>query len=177
MGNKVAVLGVNDNAICFDFKEKLVYFFRKGWASKTLKLVDIAIPFDRITAVELIRPTTWEAGRIALIVDGTRLLAEDQFDNNASELSLGDGIYPAVAAAVECLLQMCPEVELVTEGKLAVPGAKDQSYFATEVTYKEFVRDCDKESITKTGGISVGMALVILAVCIVVIVLAFKSLL
>ena len=70
MNNKLAVLGVNDNAICFDFDEKIVYFFRKGWASKALKLVDIAIPFDKITAIEFIKPTVRESGRIALIVDG-----------------------------------------------------------------------------------------------------------
>ena len=32
--------------------------------------MDIAIPFDKITAIELIKPTTWESGRIALIVEG-----------------------------------------------------------------------------------------------------------
>ena len=177
MNNKLAVLGVNDNAICFDFDEKIIYFFRKGWASKALKLVDIAIPFDKITAIEFIKPTVRESGRIALIVDGNRLLAEDKFDNNASELSIGDSMYPALQEAVSRLTQECPNIQLVTDGKLDVPQTKNQKDYATTLTYAAFVKDSDAPvSTVKTKGISVGAALVILAIGLVCIYFLFKSL-
>lgn len=177
MGNKLAVLGVNNNAICFDYDEKVVYFFRKGWASKTLKLVDIAIPFHKITAVELIQPTTWESGRIALIVEGNRLLAEDQFENNASELSIGENMYPALKEAVARLVQECPGIQVVTEGQLNVPKTKNQKDYATSVTYEAFAKSGDiKANVVKSNGISVGAALVVLAVGLVCIYLLFQFL-
>lgn len=177
MGNKLAVLGVNNNAICFDYDEKVVYFFRKGWASKTLKLVDIAIPFHKITAVELIQPTTWESGRIALIVEGNRLLAEDQFENNASELSIGENMYPALKEAVARLVQEFPGIQVVTEGQLNVPKTKNQKDYATSVTYEAFAKSGDiKANVVKTNGISVGAALVVLAVGLVCIYLLFQFL-
>lgn len=177
MNNKVSVVGVNNNAICFDFDEKVVYFFRKGWASKALKLVDIAIPFDKITAIELIKPTTREAGRIALIVEGNRLLAEDKFENNASELSIGDSMYPALNEAVSRLVQECADVQLITSGQLNVPKTKNQQEYATTVTYDAFVKGSGAPVTTvKTKGLSVGAALVILAIGLVCIYFLFKSL-
>jgi len=177
MNNKLAVLGVNDNAICFDFDEKIVYFFRKGWASKALKLVDIAIPFDKITAIEFIKPTVRESGRIALIVDGNRLLAEDKFDNNASELSVGDSMYPALQEAVNRLMQECPNIQLVTDGKLDVPQTKNQKDYATTATYDAFVKGSGAPvKAVKTKGISIGAALVVLAIGLVCIYFLFKSL-
>ena len=177
MSNKISVVGVNNNSICFDFDEKVVYFFRKGWASKTLKLVNIAIPFDKITAVELIKPTTWQSGRIALIVEGNRLLAEDQFENNASELSIGDKMYAALQGAVDRLLQECPDIVLETTGQLNVPKTKNQQNYATTVTYEAFVGNGDATvETTKTNGISVGAALTVLAVGLICIYFLFKSL-
>ncbi len=164
MNNKVSIVGVNNNAICFDFDEKIVYFFRKGWASKALKLVDIAVPFDKITAIEFIRPETWASGRISLIVEGNRLLAEDQFENNASELSLGDSMYSALKEAVDRLIQEYPDIQLVTEGNLDVPKTKNQREYATTVTYESFIKDSDTPVHTvKTKGMSVG-ALITVAV-------------
>lgn len=177
MNNKIAVLGVGNNAICFDFDEHTVYFFRKGWASKTLKLVDIAIPFHKITAVELIQPTTRASGRIALIVDGNRLLAEDQFENNASELSIGENMYPALKEAVGRLAREYPEMQVVTEGQLNVPKTKNQKDYATSVTYEDFAKSGDiKANVVKTNGISVGAALVVLAVGLACIYLLFQYL-
>ena len=178
MSDKIAVLGVGDNAICFDYTEKVVYFFRKGWASKTLKLVDIAIPFSKISAIELMKPETWQSGKIALIVEGNRLLAEDQFENNASELSVGDSMYPALQEAVDKLIAMCPHITLVTTGPgLDVPKTKNQKDYATTVTYKEFISTgAEKPKIVKSGGVSVGTALLILLIGLVCIFLMFKAL-
>lgn len=178
MNNKISVVGVNGNAICFDFKERFVYFFRKGLSSKVLKLVDIAIPFDKITAIEFIKPTTWESGRIALIIEGNRLLPEDQFENNASELSVGDSMYPALQEAVSRLTQGCPDIQLVTEGKLDVPKTKNQKDYATTLTYTAFIKDSDAPVTTvKTKGFSVGVGLIILAIAIVCIIVSLISLL
>lgn len=174
ISNKIAVVGINKNAICFDYEKRVVYFFRKGWASKTLKLVDIAIPFNKITAIELIKPTVASAGKIALIVDGTRLLAEDQFENNASELSVGDSIYPAVKEAVDRLLAECPDVQLITSGQLNVPKTKNQQDYRTNVTFEEFAKGDVKT--TKTGGISVGALLVVAAVAAVCIYFLYTTL-
>lgn len=176
MNNKIAVLGVGNNAICFDFDEKNVYFFRKGWASKTLKLVDIAIPFDKITAIEFIKPTVQEAGRIALIVEGNRLLAEDQFENNASELSVGDNMYPALQEAVSRLIREYPDIQLVTDGKLNVPKTKNQKDYATNLTYAEFAKSGAPVTTVKTNGISIGGALVVLVIGLVCIYFLFKAL-
>ena len=176
MGNKIAVMGVSNNAIGFDFDAEVVYFFRKGWTAKTLKLVNIAIPFERITAIELVKPTTWEAGRIAVIVDGVRLLAEDmQFENNASDLSVGDSMYPLISSAVERLVAGCPWIQLVN-GMLNVPKSKTQQEFATDVDYKTFSKCCDKGDVLQTKGASVGELLLILVVGLICIYLLFKFL-
>ena len=177
MSNKVAVLGVNDNAICFDYDQKIVYFFRKGWASKTLKLVDIASPFDKITAIELIKPTFQQSGRIALIVEGNRLLAEDQFENNASELSIGENMYAPLLDAVTRLIQEYPSVQLVTDGQLNVPKTKNQKSYATAMTYAAFAADgIPKANVTKTNGISVGALLLVLIIGLACIYFLFRSL-
>ena len=58
-----------------------------------------------------------------------------------------------------------------------VPKTKNQKDYATTVTYKEFISTgAEKPKIVKSGGVSVGTALLILLIGLVCIFLMFKAL-
>lgn len=172
---KIIVYGVNDNSICFDFEEHCIYLFRKGWASNQLKLSNIKLPFEKITAIELIKPQTWSTGRITIIVDGVMLLANDpQFENNSSELSLNDKMYDVVKEAVNAVIAENSNIQLLTTGSLGAPKEKKQNEYVTPMDDTAFIGDGKDVLVVKGGGASVGFLLGALVICVVLCILILK---
>ena len=168
---KIIEYGVNDNSICFDFEEHCIYLFRKGWASNQLKLSNIKLPFEKITAIELIKPQTTISGRITIIVDGVLLLANDpQFENNSSELSLNGKMYNVVKEAVNAVIAENANIQLLTTGSFGAPKEKKQNEYVTPMDDTAFIGDGKDVLVVKGGGMSAGLALGIFAISMLLIV-------
>ncbi len=177
MNNKVAVVGLNENSICFDFEKKTVYLFRKGWASETLGQINIGIPFEKISAVEFIKPTTWTSGKIAFIVNGHRIVTNSGDD--ATSLSLSEKTYGALCDAVNRLVGQNTSIKLVTSDSINVPKKEEQEKYSTMLNFELFSADIDcPEAVTKTDGVSVGSLIVfflaVTVICVIAIAIAMR---
>ena len=150
--------------LCIDFERETVFLFRHdSWVTKTLKLVNIAIPFKDITAIEYYDEAGTSGGIIDFLVNDTRILANDpQFENNAGEFSLNAKMYAFLKEAVSEMSRRIPGVQIFN-GKVNAPKAKIQDNFATAETLSGLLNTCNQDdcAVLKGEALSVGAVLLI----------------